>query len=181
MVDGRNSSFWRTSKVMRRRAGRRFNYLIPKRKSEGIYHVSNKRLDGDRSAMLDLLNRIARKGEFMDMEGQRLVVYDWLARRGWLSPQNVQGDASAVETPVQLGSCSPSHPPTCSPSSYSGKTRVLLCQVVSKETGEILSRHIELRDAKKAAGARIDRGEPRPTVRTIYEYITKDLLASLYP
>lgn len=28
-----------------------------------------------------LLSRIARKGEFMDMEGQRLVVSDWLARR----------------------------------------------------------------------------------------------------
>jgi hypothetical protein len=28
-----------------------------------------------------MLCRIARKGEFMDMDGQRLVVFDWLARR----------------------------------------------------------------------------------------------------
>ena len=69
----------------------------------------------------------------------------------------------------------------CSPSSIPEKGRVLLCQVVSKETGEILSRHLELRDAKRAAGARIDRGEPRPTVRTTYEWITKDQLASLLP
>ena len=31
--------------------------------------------------MRDLLRRIARKGEFMDREGLRLVVEDWLARR----------------------------------------------------------------------------------------------------
>ena len=61
-----------------------------------------------------------------------------------------------------------------------GEVRVLLCQVVRKETGEILSRHMELGDAKKAAGSRIDRGEPRPTVRTIFEWIRKDQLSSLY-
>lgn len=40
-----------------------------------------------RDEALNLLRRIARKGEFMDMEGQRLVVSDWLARRH-LSPEN---------------------------------------------------------------------------------------------
>jgi len=34
-----------------------------------------------RDEAIELLRRIARKGEFMDMEGQRLVVSDWLARR----------------------------------------------------------------------------------------------------
>lgn len=41
-----------------------------------------------RDEALNLLRRIARKGEFMDMEGQRLVVSDWLARRH-ISPENV--------------------------------------------------------------------------------------------
>ena len=35
----------------------------------------------ERGEAVALLSRIARKGEFMDMEGQRLVVSDWLARR----------------------------------------------------------------------------------------------------
>jgi hypothetical protein len=33
-----------------------------------------------------LLRRIATKGEFMDMEGQRITVADWLARRQIESP-----------------------------------------------------------------------------------------------
>lgn len=34
-----------------------------------------------RDEALNLLRRIARKGEFMDREGLRLTVADWLARR----------------------------------------------------------------------------------------------------
>ena len=86
-------------------------------------------------------------------------------------------ESDCAETEKLMGGCSPM---ACSPSSFAGKVRVMLCQVVSKETGEILSRHMELGDAKRAAGARIDRGDPRPTVRTIYEWIRKDQLASLY-
>ena len=45
------------------------------------YHRANASLDKAWSEMLALLRRIARKGEFMDREGLRLVVSDWLARR----------------------------------------------------------------------------------------------------
>jgi hypothetical protein len=39
-----------------------------------------------------LLQRIARKGEFMDLEGLRITVSDWLARRHIL-PENVNVEA----------------------------------------------------------------------------------------
>jgi hypothetical protein len=53
-----------------------------------------------RDEALALLRRIARKGEFMDMEGQRLVVSDWLARRH-ISQENVSVEASApTPTPI---------------------------------------------------------------------------------
>lgn len=41
----------------------------------------NAELKRERDEARDLLKRIATEGEFMDMEGQRLVVFDWLARR----------------------------------------------------------------------------------------------------
>ena len=52
------------------------------------YHAANADLLKERNDMLDLLRRIARKGEFMDREGLRLVVSDWLARCG-LSLENI--------------------------------------------------------------------------------------------
>jgi len=51
-----------------------------------------------RDDALDLLRRIARKGEFADMDGQRLVVSDWLARRH-ISQENVSVEVSAP-TPI---------------------------------------------------------------------------------
>ena len=60
------------------------------------YHAANADLLKERNDMLHLLRRIARKGEFMDREGLRLLVSDWLARRG-LSLENVQGDGSPDE------------------------------------------------------------------------------------
>jgi hypothetical protein len=52
-----------------------------------------------RDEALDILRRIARKGGFMDMEGQRLVVSDWLARRH-LSPENAIGMAAGAAVPT---------------------------------------------------------------------------------
>ena len=42
-----------------------------------------------RDEVLELLRRIARKGEFMDREGLRLTVSDWLARRHLLENAEV--------------------------------------------------------------------------------------------
>jgi hypothetical protein len=46
-----------------------------------------RKLEREKNEALAMLQRIARKGEFMDMEGQRLVVSDWLARRH-IIPEN---------------------------------------------------------------------------------------------
>lgn len=48
-----------------------------------------------------MLRRIARKGEFMDMEGQRLVVFDWLARRH-ISSENDRCDTSRTDDENKL-------------------------------------------------------------------------------
>jgi hypothetical protein len=50
-----------------------------------------RRLERERDEARNFLLRIARKGEFMDMEGQRLVVSDWLAYRH-ISLENSQAD-----------------------------------------------------------------------------------------
>ena len=48
-----------------------------------------------------MLLRIARKGEFMDMEGQRLVVFDWLARRH-ISSENDRCDTPRTDDENKL-------------------------------------------------------------------------------
>jgi len=48
-----------------------------------------------------MLRRIARKGEFMDMEGQRLVVFDWLARRH-ISSENDKCDTPRTHNENKL-------------------------------------------------------------------------------
>jgi len=48
-----------------------------------------------------MLRRIARKGEFMDMEGQRLVVFDWLARRH-ISSENDRCDTPRTDDENKL-------------------------------------------------------------------------------
>jgi hypothetical protein len=48
-----------------------------------------------------MLCRIARKGEFMDMEGQRLVVFDWLARRH-ISSENDKCDTPRTHNENKL-------------------------------------------------------------------------------
>ena len=53
------------------------------------------RLKRERDEARAMLRRIARKGEFMDMEGQRLVVSDWLARRH-ISSENAKTEGPAA-------------------------------------------------------------------------------------
>jgi hypothetical protein len=48
-----------------------------------------RKLEREKNEALAMLQRIARKNEFMDMEGQRLVVSDWLARRH-IIPENAK-------------------------------------------------------------------------------------------
>ena len=44
-------------------------------------------LERERNEAHALLRRIARKGEFMDREGLRITVADWLARRHLSAPK----------------------------------------------------------------------------------------------
>jgi hypothetical protein len=53
--------------------------------------------------------------------------------------------------------------------------------LIRKEDGEVLSRHMELGDAKAEAGRRIERGESRPAIRTTHEWLTVDQLSTLHP
>jgi len=61
------------------------------------YHAANADLLKERNAMLGLLRRIARKGEFMDREGLRITVSDWLSRHHLLSENANSPDAGATE------------------------------------------------------------------------------------
>jgi hypothetical protein len=61
----------------------------------GIDYASDQlhKVTEQRDEAYAMLCRIARKGEFMDMEGQRLVVFDWLARR------HISSDNDKCDTP----------------------------------------------------------------------------------
>ena len=58
---------------------------------EWVHASFARRLERERDEAMNLLLRIARKGEFMDMEGQRLVVSDWLDYRH-ISLENAEVD-----------------------------------------------------------------------------------------
>lgn len=62
------------------------------------YHRANASLDKAWSEMLALLRRIARKGEFMDREGLRITVSDWLAHRHLLPENETSLSVGATET-----------------------------------------------------------------------------------
>ena len=52
-----------------------------------VHREFARKLELERNEAHALLRRIARKGEFMDREGLRITVADWLARRHLSAPK----------------------------------------------------------------------------------------------